>query len=221
MVMISPQDRAELKALDAKLKALLPSVYHSCYESVQPVSMGSAELKFGPDGRVAWDQIWTSFCHLALAGGPPHRGTLLEPVSLEEVQAAPEAYQSVTQEIGRGIWLTTELPILPSIAPGWIGVRCQDEEMAAWLVRAIVAENVMARRQDHFLYLPAGPHFRLEKEIKNVITVLAKTCHYWTDHMPANARKAHTLDDVRRWLAMPQLFSRTASPAGKLRGTGG
>jgi hypothetical protein len=32
------------------------------------------------------------------------------------------------------------------------------------------------------LLLPAGPAFQLEKEIKNVITVLAKTFHYWTEH---------------------------------------
>jgi len=30
--------------------------------------------------------------------------------------------------------------------------------------------------------LPAGPAFRLDKEIKNVITVVAKTHHYWTEH---------------------------------------
>ncbi len=44
------------------------------YEDVQPVSMGSAGLKFASDGRVAWDEMWGLFCDLALAGGPPHRG---------------------------------------------------------------------------------------------------------------------------------------------------
>jgi hypothetical protein len=29
--------------------------------------------------------------------------------------------------------------------------------------------------------------FRLEKEIKNVVTVTAKTCHYWLEHMWAAA----------------------------------
>ena len=32
------------------------------------------------------------------------------------------------------------------------------------------------------LYLPAGPRFRLDKEIKNVVTSIAKTCHYWLGH---------------------------------------
>src|SRR6185369_9123622 len=31
---------------------------------------------------------------------------------------------------------------------------------------------------------------RLEKEIKNVITVIAKTCHYWLGHMPAEQHQA-------------------------------
>jgi hypothetical protein len=32
-------------------------------------------------------------------------------------------------------------------------------------------------------YFPAGPNFRLEKEIKNVITVVAKTTHHWKAHI--------------------------------------
>jgi hypothetical protein len=55
--------------------------------------------------------------------------------------------------------------------------------MAGWLVRAIVMENVSARCDGSVLYLPAGPAYRIEKEIKNVITAIAKTCHYWEDHM--------------------------------------
>lgn len=182
---LSPSDVAGLKALDAKLNALLPSQYHNCYDDVKPVSMGSAGLKYGPDGRVAWEEIWSSFCDLALAGGPPHRGTLLEPVAPEDPLGEPEKYQQVVEEIGRGLWLVTSLPVLPLATPGWVGLRCDDETMAAWLVRAIVVENVIARHEQAMLFLPAGPHFRLEKEIKNVVTVVAKTCHYWTDHMPA------------------------------------
>jgi hypothetical protein len=56
--------------------------------------------------------------------------------------------------------------------------------MTGWLLRAIVMENVAARGEGLSLDLPAAPHFRLEKEIKNVITVIAKTSHYWLEHMP-------------------------------------
>jgi sirohydrochlorin cobaltochelatase len=79
---------------------------------------------------------------------------LLEPVAAEEAVREPEQYQRVVEEIGRGIWLVTSLPVLPRIAPGWVGVRCDDEAMAAWLVRAIVIENVIARHEETMLFLP-------------------------------------------------------------------
>ena len=183
---VSLQDRADLLALDAKINALLPPRYQNCYDAVSPASMGSASLVYGPDGKVAWDQIWTSFCELALAGGPPHRGTLLEPFTAEEVFAASQPYQDVVAEIARGIWMVTGLPVLPHVAPGWVGIRCLGENMASWLVRALVVENISARRERDFLHVPAGPHFRLDKEIKNVVTAVAKTHHYWTCHLPAS-----------------------------------
>src|SRR3954468_8293994 len=70
-----------LEALESKLRAILPEQYRDSYDQVVPVSMGSAGLKYDADGRVAWDQIWGSFCDLAMAGGPPHRGALLQPAT--------------------------------------------------------------------------------------------------------------------------------------------
>ncbi len=47
---------------------------------------------------------------------------------------------------------------------------------AGWLVRrAVNIENVSSYSEGMVLYLPAGPRFRLEKEIKNVVTAIAKT----------------------------------------------
>jgi sirohydrochlorin cobaltochelatase len=144
--------------------------------------MGVADLVYDADGHVAWDQIWGSFCDLALAGGPPHRGTLLEPAAPPATARDQERYRAVLAELERGIRLVTGLPVVTSAAPGWIGVQCADETMALWLLRAIIVENVSVRREGHVLYLPAGADFRLEYEIKNVITVIAKTHHYWTEH---------------------------------------
>ena len=174
-----------LEALEAKLRAILPEQYRDSYEDVVPVSMGSAGLKYDADGRVAWDQIWGSFCDLAMAGGPPHRGTLLQPATGEAISANPEAQRRIIEEIRRGISLVTRLPVHPSADGAWVGVRCRSVGMAGWLVRAIVMENVQARHDAEILFLPAGPDFRLAKEIKNVITATAKTCHYWKDHMSA------------------------------------
>jgi len=150
---------------------------------VSAAPMGSAPMRYKDDGQVAWDEMWTGYCDLALAGGPPHRDTLLEPVPPDEVKAAQDDYERVVAEIERGFRLVTGLPIVRSEKQGWVGLKCEDEEMAIWLLRAIVVENVCVRREGSVLFLPAGPAFRLDKEIKNVITVVAKTHHYWTEHL--------------------------------------
>jgi urease accessory protein len=159
------------------------------YTGETPVSaapMGAADLVYDADGLVAWDRIWGDFCDLALAGGPPHRGTFLEPVPAAEIAADPQRYAAVVAEIARAFRLITRLEVIISAAPGWVGLVCTDEEMALWMLRAIVVENVAVRREGRVLYLPAGPAFQLEAEIKNVVTVVAKTHHYWTEHRPSS-----------------------------------
>ncbi|WP_397570002.1 sirohydrochlorin chelatase [Schlesneria sp. T3-172] len=180
---MTPEAARELEELDRKLNSMLPPEYQGQYESVAPTSMGTAGLKYDSDGNVAWDEIWTSFCDLALAGGPPHRGTLLEAVTAAEVLAEPEEYRAVVREIERGIRMVTGLPLITSRSPGWVGVICESEEMAVWLMRAIIVENVVVRREGDILYLPAGPRFTVKREIKNVITAIAKTVHYWKAHL--------------------------------------
>lgn len=176
---------------DALSAAYLASVYvtpgflppryrDGCVVSAAP--MGTAPMHYSSDGQVAWDQMWTDFCDLALAGGPPHRDSLLEPIPPDDVQADQEAYERVVTEIERGLRLVTGLTTVRSERAGWVGLKCDDEEMALWLLRAIIVENVCVRREGSVLFLPAGPAFSLEKEIKNVITVVAKTHHYWTEH---------------------------------------
>jgi sirohydrochlorin cobaltochelatase len=183
-------DRRELEELDLRLRVLLPATYQDSYEKLEPVSMGSAGLKYGPDGKVAWDQIWQTFCDLAMAGGPPHKGRLLEPGSKDAIDADPTRYEEVVDEICRGITLASELPAQASQTPGWVSVDCYSETMASWLLRAIVMENVAARSHGRELMLPAAPHFALDREIKNVVTVIAKTTHYWMAHMSRAQKSA-------------------------------
>jgi len=180
---LTSEDEALLQTWNARLKTILPQEYQECYEDVEPVSMGSAGLKYDAQGNVAWNEIWGSFCDLAMAGGPPHKGTLLEPGSQEEIHAQPDRYRDVTAEICRGIRMVADLAVEPSAIPGWVRVDCDRPVTAGWLVRAIVMENVSAHADGTALYLPAGPAYRVEKEIKNVITVIAKTCHYFADHL--------------------------------------
>ncbi len=177
-----------LVELEAKINALLPPRYVGCFEDVSPGSMGSAKLRYDEQGRIAWGEIWTTFCHLALAGGPPHRGRLLAPVSLADVEASPDKYRCVVAEIERAIGLAVDLPLSEQQEVGWVGIQCLDDAMANWLVQAIVAENVHARRDRNVLFVPAGPHFRAEKEIKNVVVSVAKSCHYFLDHLEVEQR---------------------------------
>jgi sirohydrochlorin cobaltochelatase len=182
-------DRA-FALLDFRMRVLLPAQYQDSTDEVQPVPMRSAGLKFGSDGRVAWDEIWQSFCDLAMAGGPPHKGTLLEPGQPEAIAAALERYREVVDEICRGVTMASELQATDSPVPGRVRVRCFSDTMADWLLRAITMENVAVTRAGEMdLDLPAAPQFRLDKEIKNVVTVIAKTTHYWMGHL-ARVHKA-------------------------------
>jgi sirohydrochlorin cobaltochelatase len=193
-------DERTLKAFEEKLRTVLPEEYQEHYEDVQPVSMGSAALKFAKDGKVAWDHIWETFCDLAMAGGPPHKGMLLEPGSPAEIAAQSDRYQQVIAEICRGVALVTGLTAQPSPIPGWVRVRCESSVMADWLLRAIVMENISARNEGFMLDLPAGPSYRVEKEIKNVITSIAKTCHYWLYHMGLTQQRR--IEDLFATLAL-------------------
>jgi sirohydrochlorin cobaltochelatase len=169
----------------ARMAQLLPPRYQHASLVVSSAPMGAAALQRDDDGRVAWDQIWQGFCELALAGGPPHRGTLLEAVAPDTALANPERYAEVRAELARGLHMVTGLVVELDGPVGWIGLRCADEEMAIWLMRAIVVENIMVRREGAILFLPAGCHFTLDGEIKNVVTAVAKTHHYWIEHQTA------------------------------------
>ena len=141
----------------ARIAAILPPRYQEPGLTVSSAPMGAASLQRDAEGRVAWDEMWQGFCELGLAGGPPHRGTLLEAVAPDEARANPSRYDEVRAELARGLRMVTGLRVVLDGSPGWIGLACADEEMAIWLMRAIVVENVMVRRERAVLFLPAGP----------------------------------------------------------------
>ncbi len=98
-------DHQDFQNLEARLKIILPETYQESCDNVLPLLMGSAGLKYGADGKVAWNEIWGSFCHLAMAGGPPHKGKLLEPARMEEISAEPERYSEVVRKYAEGsVW---------------------------------------------------------------------------------------------------------------------
>jgi sirohydrochlorin cobaltochelatase len=154
--------------------------------------MAAAPIRYNPDGSVDWGNMWESFCELAQAGGPPHRAIMLEPD--ERSDAASPAYQEVVAEIIRGVELVSGLPAEAG-SIGWVAITCPEPGMARWLAEAIIAENVRARTVGAQLLVPAGQSYQLKGEIKNVITAVAKTTHYWGEHLPGEVRSAMAIQE--------------------------
>ncbi len=197
------------------LGAILPPRYQGAAE-VSSAPMGAAPLKYADDGSVAWDELWTDFCDLALAGGPPHRGDLLTAPLPEEVRDHPDEQARVLDDLARGLRLITGWPVLRDAVPGWIGLGCPDAAAAIWLMRAIIVENIAVRREATTLFLPAGPAFRLGHEIKNVITVVAKTHHYWTEHVQSAVGGRQSSEPNGATTAPPVMPLETQSATGNL-----
>lgn len=205
---IKPTVKQEVKDLNIRIRGLLPLAYHSCLEAISPTSMGSAGLKYDKEGRIAWDEIWTTFCDLAMAGGPPHRGKFLGPPNPADVSKDREKSNAVAIEIQRGIQLTTGMKASIDDQCNWVLLECESETMAAWVHRAIVAENVFADHLGNVVRLPSSPSFRIEKEIKNVIVCVAKTWHYWDGHMSENEKaKAGKVMNDAPLIIPPQVFN--------------
>ncbi|MBM4421638.1 MAG: hypothetical protein FJ034_08695 [Chloroflexi bacterium] len=141
--------------------------------------MGAAPFVWGADGTPDWSAMWTTFCELALYGGPPHRSADRPVLALADT--ASSSFDAVA-EIVRGIRATTGLEAIP-IGDGWVRIECASVRMAAWLCATILLENVIARCEGRSLYLPAAAAFTLEDQVKSVITVLAKTYHYYRAHL--------------------------------------
>lgn len=107
----------------------------------------------------------------------------LGPPNPSAISKDPEKSKAIASEIMRGIQLTTGMKASIDEHFNWVLLECESETMAAWMHRAIVAENVFADHLGNVVRLPSGPAFRIEKEIKNVIVCVAKTWHYWDGHM--------------------------------------
>jgi sirohydrochlorin cobaltochelatase len=171
-----PELARALRALPVERREVVPP-----RPAVSPAPMAAAPFVWRTDGRPDWGAMWSSFCELALFGGPPHRGPESALVAGPAGGAAPGTPDAVA-EIRRGIWETTGLYSEPA-APGWLAVTCASPRMAAWLCATIILENVEARCDEERLLVPADPGFTLEDQVKSVITVVAKTHHYWSAHL--------------------------------------
>jgi len=183
----SPVELCRLDDMPEPIAAALDALPAARREVIEPGQLGgaapmsAAPFVWRPDGRPDWRAMWSSFCELALFGGPPHRGPDSALRAATSGAAAPESFDAVA-EIRRGIWETTGLYSEPAGA-GWLAITCESPKMAAWLCATIILENVAARCDEERLLVPADPTFALMDEVKSVITVVAKTHHYWTAHV--------------------------------------
>ena len=148
--------------------------------------MPAGPIVYREDGTVDWGNMWDSFCILALDGGPPHRGDFLYAPDNPNINS--ESYQFAVAEIARGVLEVSGLTAVPA-EPGWLQIQCNSEGQARWLAEAIKEENVQARFEGAWLLVPVGDDFRLKKEIKNVITAVAKTTHYWQEHLAVEVKQ--------------------------------
>ena len=138
--------------LEARLRALLPDEFQDSYPTLTAKPMGSAGLKYGRDGRVAWDEIWGSFCDLAMAGGPPHKGQLLGPPAPEEIINFPALYVDAVREVCRGISMVTDFVAEEAPEPGWVRVVCTSDAMAGWLLQdrhCVLITHVPSKSRPH------------------------------------------------------------------------
>ena len=147
--------------------------------------MSSAPFLYRDDGQPDWGTMWQGFCELALYGGPPHRAAV---DALTPPAAAPEEVveDTMIEEITRGIFETTGLTAKPSPG-GWLAIQCDSKRMAAWLGAVIILENVDARSDGDVLFVPGDRGFELKDQVKSVITVVAKSNHYWQEHLANEA----------------------------------
>ena len=152
-------------------------------EPPAPDAMASAPFVWRRDGRPDWGAMWTTFCDLALHGGPPQRGALQAlrgPLRRRPRRGVVARDRGRAPARDRGDHRPR--PTAPA-EPGWIAITCASARMAAWLCATIILENVDARVEGARLLVPAGPGFALEDQVKSVITVVAKTHHYWREHL--------------------------------------
>jgi hypothetical protein len=79
--------------------------------------------------------------------------TPIEPADAEAAAAAARTAQAMADQIGR----QTGLRPSEIRCPGWTGVDCLDASVAIWMMRALVAQNVLARREAQTLFVAVNP----------------------------------------------------------------
>ena len=138
-------------------------------------------LQFRDDGRPDWSDDVAGVLRAGAVrrpAAPRHDGrSRHRPEPVETRSFVDE----MIEEIGRGIEETTGLIARRRREAGCASVRLQAHGRVD--VRDHLLENVDARIEDEVLYVPGDAGFDLKDQVKSVITVVAKTHHYWQEHI--------------------------------------
>jgi hypothetical protein len=102
---------------------------------------------------------------------------LLEPATSTVVESDPGGYRRIVEEMTREITQRTGRVCFANRYPGWIGVDCPDVRAAIWLMRAMTVENVLARREDTVLFLPAHPRFATQGRMTRLVQTFERVHH--------------------------------------------
>lgn len=144
--------------------------------------MGSAPFVYDENGNVAWNKMWSSFCYLAREGGPPHRGDLLK-TDPNTVNIHDPKFEKNLNEVIRAYKMLLPYKVEYAVSTPEVVVNLPFTKMAKWFEETILLENVFVRREKNKIFVVVSEKYELEKEIKNLVTVFAKTFHYWDLHM--------------------------------------
>ena len=132
--------------------------------------------------------MWGSFCDLAMAGGPLHKGALLGPGRESAIDGDFDRYDEGPKKLPRHpAGPVCGLRRHRTRAGGACHAGRCDGRVAAARHRHGERRRPAAGRDARPARRAAVPP---RKEIQNVITVVAKTCHYWVGHVPRAQQQA-------------------------------
>jgi len=149
---------------------------------------GDVQMRIPVDdsGQVDWKRLLQdihrtgSHNEIALAGGTPRRKSLIEPRT--GADAAKPGYVQVASELAKGLNLASSASVVEG-TPGWLGLSCGSDDMAAWILRALAAENITVRREGTTVFVPVASGFSLENEIVDIVLAVASVFHFFDDHI--------------------------------------
>jgi hypothetical protein len=90
-----------------------------------------------------------------LFGAMAEASPIIRPADRTTADSA--AYRGTLEVASQALPTAAGLPLADRTYRGWLGLLCPDTKTAIWLMRALVASNVLARREETTLFVPVNP----------------------------------------------------------------